>query len=235
MLRGSLIAVVLDALIAVSAGAQDPGHFAAYAALVLTPQGAFAPLPPVSASAARYSLRYGRVKMGDGARNNLAFAARVTGAGRSGSLTAGLLTCNGCWPGVTLGGELDLPLASGEIGSARYSAEVRNAFGFAFSTGERDSRALSASVSVPLSFAAGTGLRIAPFISPGLGYGRLSIARRSESGVRLMAGLGLAIQNVHRSLDATIGMHKVFIAEGDMTFGLAVMWGEFARGGDGGG
>lgn len=221
MLLRTVIAVGLVAIAADSGCAQDPGHYAAYSALTLTPQGAFAPLAPTFRP--EYALRYGRMEWQGFVVNNFAVALRFPGATRSASLTAGILTCHACSPGITVGGDLDMPLASRGRESARFQIELRNALGIALSTGEEDRRAMSASVSVPFSLSAGTELRLTPFFIPGIGFGRLSVADRSEAGIRLMIGLGLALQNAPRTLGATIGMQKILIQDGNAVFGLNVM------------
>lgn len=223
MLRRTLVAVALVATTAAAADAQDVADYAAYFALLVTPQGAFAPLAPASGSGAGLGLRYGRIESGGDALNNFAVTARFAGGPGVGSMTAGILTCGGCDQTISLGAEFDVPLVQGGDETARFGIGLRPAVGFAFTTGSGEGTAMSASIGAPLSLSAGTSFRVTPFVVPGFGFGRMSGGGASESGLRPMIGFGVGLENATRTLGGTIGMQKTILRGGDEVLGLNVV------------
>jgi hypothetical protein len=85
---------------------------------------------------------------------------------------------------------------------------------------------LSITGGLPVALVAGgPTLKIAPFLTPGFGWGRASGGGNSNSGSRLMLGGGLAIQSTTSSLGANFGFQKVFIQNGETMFGINVTFG----------
>jgi hypothetical protein len=103
------------------------------------------------------------------------------------------------------------------------SVGLRPAFGFSKPT-EGDGNALSLGLSLPLGvdLSGTTGPIFTPYLVPGVGFGRISDDEDSESGIRPMLGGGFAISGRQSPLSVHLGFSKVFIDDGDMTFGLGI-------------
>lgn len=203
------------------ASAQDESDFAAYVALNFTPLGAFVPLPP-PANAARGSafvFRYGNLDLGsgsDGSLHNFAIGGDFsTGRGRMG-LTLGGTTCDGCDGNIMAGLDYTATLTQNAV-----SVAIRPALGFSKPL-EGDGTALTFGLSLPVGaeLSGATGPVFTPFIVPGIGFGRISGDDDSESGMRPMLGGGLAISGRQSAFAVHVGFQKVFIDEGEMSFGL---------------
>lgn len=206
--------------------AQDVGDFAAYTALVFTPVGGFVPLPP-AASVARGSafvFRYGNLDVGDGSLHNFSLGGDIaTQRGRLG-LTLGGTTCDGCDGNIMAGVDYTALLSQNVL-----SVALRPAFGFSKPL-EGGGTALSFGVSLPVGAELGeaTGPVFVPYLVPGLGFGLISGNGESESGVRPMLGGGLSIAGRRSNFAVHFGLQKVFIEEGEMTFGLGMSIGRRA-------
>jgi hypothetical protein len=221
----TLVAVALAATPA-RAAAQDFGDIAAYAALILTPAGGLVPLPPPGGPATKsaFLLRYGLIDGEFGSSlNHFAVSGDFgTGRGRLG-LTLGYSACSDdCDNGSVMAGlDYTVSLTQNVI-----SVGLRPALGFSKPT-EGDGNALSAALSLPLGvdFSGTTGPVFTPYLVPGLGFGRVSGGDESESGMRPMLGGGFAISGRQTALSVHLGFQKVFIDEGEMTFGLGLSFG----------
>jgi hypothetical protein len=233
--RAALAAAV--ATLAVSptlARAQSESDLAAYVVLIATPQGGFAPIvtPAMLGQAPaprRLTVRYGRVDLFEDATNNLALTALLPSGSRgSVSLTAGYWNpdCDGCRGHLVLGLGGDARLASGPISSGPDAAQLN--VGFAGEVGfakPEEATFLSATVGMPVTLvASGEGIRIAPFLTPGLGFGYGTGGGFSESGTRPMLGGGIGIHAAN-GLGVNFGFQKVFIEGGRMTIGLNLGFG----------
>lgn len=203
------------------ASAQDESDLAAYVALNFTPLGAFVPLP-APGSAARGSafvFRYGNLDLGsgsDGSLHNFAIGGDFsTGRGRVG-LTLGGTTCDGCDGNIMAGLDYTATLTQNAV-----SVAIRPALGFSKPL-EGDGTALTFGLSLPVGaeLSGATGPVFTPFIVPGIGFGRISGDDDSESGMRPMLGGGLAISGRQSAFAVHVGFQKVFIDEGEMSFGL---------------
>jgi len=102
--------------------------------------------------------------------------------------------------------------------------------GFSPRQGEQ---ALALSAGVPLALAIRNGdTRIIPFITPGIGYGRMGNVDYYDDGVTAsygsiapMLGGGLGLQFGKSGIGATLGFQKVFKSDGGTTqFGLGMTW-----------
>ena len=225
MLRRSLIAIALVATTVAPARAQDLADYVAYTALLFSPQGAFSPLPTFVGSRSGLGIRYGSIGSGDDAIDSFGGSGRFGSGLQTLSLTAGVLTCEGCDAIVSVGGEMDVMLARGGEESARFAVGLRPAIGFAFFTGEGTGRAMAASLGAPISLTAGTTVRVTPFLVPGIGFGRLSGNDASDSGIRPMFGFGLAAQHATGAFGVSFGLQKVMIHNGDSVLGVTVLIG----------
>ena len=206
--------------------AQDLGDIAAYAALSFTPVGGLVPLPP-SASAARGSafvLRYGNLELGDPSLHSFSFGGDLaTAHGRFG-LTVGASTCDGCDGNFMAGVDYSVPLTQNVL-----SVAVRPALGF-MKPLEGGGTAVSLGLSLPVGveLSGATGPVFTPYLVPGLGYGHISNDGDSESGTRPMLGGGIAIAGRQSTFAVHLGFQKVFIEEGETTFGLGMSFGRRA-------
>jgi len=224
-LATSLVALILIAN-PTRAIAQDVGDYTAYAALIFTPVGGLIPLPP-PASAARGSAfvaRYGNLDLGDPSLHNFSFGGDLaTAHGRFG-LTVGGSTCDGCDGNFMAGLDYTAPLTQSVL-----SIAVRPALGYSKPL-EGGGAALSLGISLPVGaeLSGATGPVFIPFLVPGFGYGRIFADGDSESGSRPMLGGGIAIAGRQSTFALHLGFQKVFIEEGETTFGLGMSIGRRA-------
>ena len=224
-LATSLVALILIAN-PTRVNAQDLGDIAAYAALSFTPVGGLVPLPP-SGSAARGSAfvaRYGNLDLGDPSLHSFSFGGDLaTAHGRFG-LTVGGSTCDGCDGNFMAGLAYTAPLTQNVL-----SVALRPALGFTKPL-EGGGTALSLGLSLPVGveLSGATGPVFTPYLVPGFGYGRISDDGDSESGTRPMLGGGIAIAGRQSTFAVHLGFQKVFIDEGETTFGLGMSIGRRA-------
>jgi hypothetical protein len=211
--------------------AQDVSDAVAYVALIATPPGAFAPLVTKTMlgdgrHGTDFVFRYGRGDLGVAETNNLALTWTNGSARGSFGFTVGYWSpdCDDCDGNVLAGLGGDVRLLSGAVGAAPsamvLTVGLSGELGFAK---PEDGMIWSTTFGIPVTLVAGStisGTRIAPFLTPGFGWGRISGDGESESGTRAMLGSGLAIKG--RSIGATFGFQKVFIDEGETTFGVNV-------------
>jgi hypothetical protein len=204
--------------------AQDIGDFAAYVALIYTPMGAFVPLPPPASvtGANSFNLRYGNLDFAESTVHSFAFGGDLAaGRGRLG-LTLGGNTCDDdCDGAVMVGVDYTIPLTQ-----SRALVALRPAFGFSKPLeGDGVAYAFGASLPLGIALSESTGPVFVPYIVPGLGFGRLSEDDDSESGMRPTLGGGLSIAGRQGSFAAHFGFNKVFIDEGQTSFGFGLSFG----------
>jgi hypothetical protein len=240
-------AIVLTSLtslgVAASAQAQGPsvGDIAGYVALSTTPVGAMTPV--VSSAmlgriAKGYSVtgQYGHVS--DDALGFNSFGASISmplsGISLGGSLGFISPSADGSKSNLMLGANAETNLGAWALGAGKnanlFTLSARGDLGWANpddGTGTDNSiTALSFSAGAPLALVLKNGdMTWAPFVTPGLGWGRLSATGASESGTRFMMGAGLGM--THRNgWGVSVGMQKVFIENGKTVFGLNLSYGK---------
>jgi hypothetical protein len=240
-------AIVLTSLtslgVAASAQAQGPSvnDAAAYLALSVTPVGAMTPV--VSSAmlgriAKGYSVtgQYGHVS--DDALGFNSFGASISmplsGISLGGSLGFISPSADGSKSNLMLGANAETNLGAWALGAGKnanlFTLSARGDLGWANpddGTGTDNSiTALSFSAGAPLALVLKNGdMTWAPFVTPGLGWGRLSAQGTSESGTRFMMGAGLGM--THRNgWGVSVGMQKVFIENGKTVFGLNLSYGK---------
>ena len=240
-------AIVLTSLtslgVAASAQAQGPsvGDLAGYVALSTTPVGAMTPV--VSSAmlgriAKGYSItgQYGHLS--DNAAGFNSFGASVSmplsGFSLGGSLGFMSPSAQGSKSNLMLGANAETNLGAWALGEGKnanlFTLSARGDFGWANpedGTGTNNSiTALSLSAGAPFALVLKNGdMTWAPFVTPGLGWGRLSANGTSESGTRFMMGAGLGM--THRNgWGVSVGMQKVFIDQGKTVFGLNLSYGK---------
>lgn len=239
-------AIVLTSLtslgVAASAQAQGPsvGDAAAYVALSTTPVGAMTPIV-TAAMLGRipkgYSIagQYGHLSDNTAGFNSFgaSISMPVSGFSLGGSLGMISPSATGSKSNLMLGANAETNLGAWAIGDGKdanlFTMSARGDFGWANpddGTGTGNSiTALSFSAGVPFALVLKSGdMTFAPFVTPGLGWGRLSANGASESGNRFMMGAGLGVSN-RNGWGASIGMQKVFINQGKNVFGLNVSYG----------
>ena len=240
-------AIVLTSLtslgVAASAQAQGPsvGDIAGYVALSTTPVGAMTPV--VSSAmlgriAKGYSVtgQYGHLSDDVGGFNSFGASVSMPLSGFSlgGSLGFMSPSANGSKSNLMLGANAETNLGAWALGDGKnanlFTLSARGDLGWANpddGTGTNNSiTALSFSAGAPLALVLKNGdMTWAPFVTPGLGWGRLSAQGASESGTRFMMGAGLGM--THRNgWGVSVGMQKVFIENGKTVFGLNLSYGK---------
>jgi hypothetical protein len=230
--------VVLAALGAAPAtvAAQSEHDVAAYFAMIASPIGT---LPPILSNAMLgrpmtspdIAVRYGHLPIGDAAANT--FDARIgfpAGTKVMMGVNAGYesySSCGGC-DGHFIGGvNAEGRLASSMLGTGSDAAllniGLNGEAGFGHESG---STAFSLNAGLPVALVSGTGtLRIAPFLTPGFGWGRISGGGDSVNGTRFLLGGGITFQSLTNNLGVNLGFQKVFIDGGDTMFGVSLIFG----------
>jgi hypothetical protein len=150
---------------------------------------------------------------------------------------------NDCAGDIMIGGSARRTLLTRPLGDApavkgKRAAQSNEQFlvGFEGSAGfspRQGEQALAISAGLPLALAFRNGdLRIVPFITPGLGYGRLGHAlfetddfATSHGSLAPMVGGGIGLEFGRSGLGATLGFQKVFKSDGGTTqLGLGMTW-----------
>jgi len=215
--------------------AQSVDQRVAYAVLVQTPP---AGLPPVLSNAMLdvpmhapdIAVRLGHISM-NGVGVNMFGATFGIPAGRQATIgfTVGYQGCggaSGCSEHPVAGGRVEGRLGSSKLGAgadaASLSAGLNGEIGFAHPSGDSN---VSLSGGVPIALVAGgPTLKIAPFLTPALGWGRQS-SSVSRSAASLMLGGGVTVMSVTTGIAANFGFQKVFIDGGNTMFGINVVFG----------
>ena len=238
-------AIVLTSLATLGVAAQaqqgpSANDVAGYLALGGTPVGAMTPVVT--------SAMYGRIAKGysivgqyghlsDDALGFNSFGASVSmpvsGFSLGGSFGFMSPSAQGAKSNMMLGLNAETNLGAWALGDGKnanlFTMSARGDFGWANpddGTGTNNSvTALSLSAGVPFALVLKTGdMTFAPFVTPGLGWGRLSANSASESGSRFMLGTGIGM--THRNgWGVSVGMQKVFIDQGKTVFGLNLSYG----------
>lgn len=264
-MRRSLALAVLCLLATQSIGAaQSPGDIAAWQALRLTPVGALPPLatPTIEAevqNGASFALRYGYIAgvSGAAATNNVGATAMLPlGMNSTVSLTGGAFmpTCSGCSAGAmfSAGGDIrltEMPFGgTGATDGSRITLSLNGELGYARPRGSDNgsTNVWSGMVGVPIGWVSGDrsrdGMRIVPFITPGLGFGTINNATEivfvngsgpigsqtvntSESGMRFVLGGGLALYNRSSSVAFHVGFQYVSIPNANAQIGVGLVLG----------
>jgi hypothetical protein len=248
LLRRTAAPVLLVTLIAARLSAQvitqsDVNNAAAYAALLLTPPAAVAPIATSTILDERQNgvvlaVRYGYVPTNGAAGfNNLAGTAVLpVSTGATVSLTAGTTIPNcsgnvaGCSPGLMLGAGGDMRIAAlGTAPATRIIVSVNGELGYGK---PRDiDHLFSGSVGLPVSLIfngdPSQGMRIVPFITPAFGFGaeQVNSGQSSASGQRFIIGGGVALTNSTSSIGASLGFQHIVIDNGKTQVGVSITLG----------
>lgn len=222
---------LLFVLVAVpnTAAAQSESAIAGWVSLISTPTGAFAPaLEPYRAESADARTRLGgrlrasRWQFASDDDNTTNFGgALVFRRGRvHTTIEVGFShnkDCDDC--DLTMGGvEVTVPVLTRTTPSAgRFEVGIKPALGYTRGN-DGDGNAIAAAFELPVSWAIPVGetLRLTPFVSPGVGGGRVSGGGDSSSGARMMIAGGLALQSTRTPFAVTFGARRIFVDFGEV-------------------
>jgi hypothetical protein len=218
-------AVLVTALVAVAQPlrSQSVSDLSAHTALLNTPVGALAPMSSAAAPGAAMthtlSLRLGQYSVTG--LDATSFGATLNHAGGmlSHSITAAVRTCEGCDKTLMLGLNARHPVITATTGTRSMGLGVNASAGY----GKADElSAVSLSVGAPISIAIdqASKARLSAFVTPAIGWGRLSITGTNESGTRPMIGAG-AGWTAPAGWGIHVGYQKVMIEDGGGTAGIA--------------
>ncbi len=211
------------------AQAQSANERASYRALHATPIGALAPLAPnVGRQSTAWRAHYGRHDVfGTGSHTFALGADFPAGLRSSFGFTAGWRNIEAgggdhFMVGTHLSGNLmgGIPAGMPDPETARLAIGYNAQLGYARNNGNDF---LAASASMPLSVPVASGqTRFVPFLSPGLGWGRLSPDNAdARSSLRAMLGGGLGLE-VAGGTGIHLGAQRIFVDGGDIQYGLGV-------------
>ncbi len=210
------------------AQAQSANERASYRALHATPIGALAPVAPnLGRQTTAWRAHYGRHDVFGTGTNTFALGADFpAGLQTSFGFTAGWRNIEAgsdhFMVGTHLSGNLmgGMPPGTLEPETARLAIGYKAELGYARNN---DTDLLGAAISVPFSVPVSSGqTRFVPFLSPGLGWGRMSPeGDNARSSVRPMLGGGLGLE-VAGGTGIHLGARRIFVNGGDMQYGLGV-------------
>jgi hypothetical protein len=222
---------------ATRAPAQTTNDAAAYLAIISSPGGA---LPPILSSPMldraltnlSVAIRYGHLSTGGNDLNSIdgrlvipASPTVVVGvnAGYQ-NVSCPRDVCDGH---VIGGANVEDRLANLKLGStvdaARITIGLNAEAGFGLRSGLT---AFSLSGGLPVALVSGPpSVRIAPFITPGIGFGRVSGNGDSVNGTRFLLGGGVMFQSIRTGVGASFGFQKAFIQNGETMFGVSLVLG----------
>jgi len=267
-LARAVVAVAALCAAAAPAAAQSADEQSAYVALLYTPVGGLPPLPPVSDSLARKSGvsllgRLGHTSRDGGALSltTYAFGVEVPHGRMRFGATLGYLTasCGADWQGddecagdIMIGGSVRSMIANRSLGgddapahgkkSSSSGSDGRLIVGFDANVGyspRQGETAIAAAASLPTGLALQSGsVRIMPFLTPGLAYGRLNnIAYAdvdeeptSHGAITFMLGGGVGLQFGTSGVGANLGFQRVMKSQGGATqLGVGMTWNGVTR------
>jgi len=262
LLRGAALALCALGALTQTAFAQSAGEQSAYVALIYTPVAGLPPLPPVDDSLGRktgISLlgRLGHTSRGGGALTLTSYALGVEmprGRMRFGA-TIGYLSAscgfdwddeNDCSGDIMIGGTVRSWLTTRTLGGSEPAQRGKRAapsknegklvVGFDGSVGyspRQGESAMAASASLPTALALQSGsVRIMPFLTPGVAYGRLGNvqfeddeAKTSHGSIVPTIGGGVGLQFGTSGIGANVGFQRVLKGQGGATqLGIGMTW-----------
>lgn len=222
-------------LAAREAPAQSEQDVTAYFALIGTPTGA---LPPVLSNAMLnrpmpsldFRLRYGHASMTGGSLNNFAATLGIPASPKTMfGITAGYesVSCSGCDGHFMAAANVESRLASTLLGTGSDAAQLNlglnGEFGFAHPSG---TTLATLTGGLPISLVTrASGISVAPFLTPGIGWGHARDNTGSEGGTRFVLGGGVTFQSTTSPIAANVGFQKIFIDGGDTVLGVSLVVG----------
>lgn len=206
------------------ATAQSIGDFVAYGALVTTPVGGLPSAPLAGGNSltragvdGRFSYLPG-IGGSPGVSHIAASYARPAGRGLA-SATGGVALCDGCKGNYMLGVDWLAPIAGRE-----WKVGFRPALGIAKSTEDGSGTIWAGALSFPVSWVnpGSTGIRVVPFVEPGIGFGGIAAPGVSESGNRMMVSGGLFITDDTKPVSMIVSARKVILKGSKLVYGIGL-------------
>jgi hypothetical protein len=242
MVSGALTSAITFSL----AGQSAPGDLIGYVSLHHSPIGLLAPVASrsqlgLTETGVSLALRY--AEHGEGNRDNKANAYAATallpvGTHGSVSLTAGGYKeqcpdpeCKNILM-LGAGGELNLSpnLFNAPPGTQRVNLGLSGDIGW--SARQFETTYLTAAVGLPITmtFSDKPGIHLAPWVTPGVGFGRASISGNvpvdhTQTGTRPMLGAGLALYNPASSISIQAGATHVVGRDSKTVLGINLVLG----------
>ena len=257
-----VIAIAALGVAAQVATAQSSDQQSAYVALIYTPVAGLPPLAPVTDSLARKSGisligRLGHTSRGNGALTLTSYALGVEiprGRMRLGA-TLGYMSAscgwewddeNDCAGDIMIGGSARGLITSRPLGESEPPSKGKKEsssgsagrliVGFDGSLGyspRQGESALAAAANLPTGLALQSGsVRIMPFLTPGIAYGRLGSvqfeedeAPTSHGAIVFVVGGGVGLQFGTSGIGANVGFQRVLKGQGGATqLGVGMTW-----------
>ena len=229
------ILCVTTVVAAHEAAAQSEQDLVAFAALLGTPIGA---LPPVLSNAmlnrpmpsVDFRFRYGYTSLTGASFNNFAATLGIPASPKAMvGITAGYesLSCDGCDGHFMGAANVESRLASTIIGSGSDAAQFNIGVNGELGIGHPTATWLATLTGgLPISLVThSSGLSIAPFLTPAVGWGHARSSAASEGGTRFLLGGGVTFQSTNSPLAANVAFQKIFIDGGSTVIGLSVVLG----------
>jgi hypothetical protein len=207
--------------------AQSSDESAGYFALHATPIGALAPVAPnLGRQATAFRGHYGRHDLFGNNTNTFAVGADFpAGLQSSFGFTLGWRNIQDGDDHFMVGSQLAGNLMGGMPPGRIPPEGARLAIGYKAELGygrANDTDLLGAALSVPFSVPVASGqTRITPFISPGLGWGRMSADGDAMSSVRFMVGGGLGLE-MAGGTGLHIGARHIAHNQSEIQYGVGV-------------
>jgi hypothetical protein len=229
-----LLAVLLLPSIPRNASAQDASDIAAYRALTHTPlAGLVAPQGPVITGEPggwAWYLQYGLRSLDDHEYTHTAGAGLElpVGQGRIG-LTAGLHLpdcSSGECPGHFMASVgFAQRLLGAALGRDSSSATLNMATQLELGLGfPRHTTLFAASATLPVALVpTGRGLRLLPYLAPGLGTGLVTENGETEAGLRALVGAGVSAVGFLDGFTLTAGIERVLLRGGNWLVGFSLL------------
>ena len=256
--RAGLVVACALTIAARAASGQSPDQQAAYVALIYTPVAGLPPLPPATDTTGRGGVsllgRLGHTSRDGGALTLTSYGIGVEvphGRMKFGATLAYLsASCGFDWQGsdqcagdIMLGGNVRTLITSRPLNGSEpprrgssAGSDGRLVVGFEGSLGyspRQGESAMGGAASLPTGIALQSGtLRIMPFLTPGVAYGRLGTvaiedeeAPTSHGAITFMIGGGLALQFGSSGIGANVGFQRVLKGYGGATqLGIGMTW-----------
>jgi hypothetical protein len=215
------------------AQAQDVSDLAAFLGLSTTPYGALPAVVSPGMTGAKgqvWDLRYGRFSQDGGATFSAFGLGGNFGVGARGRLgiDVGYQTCDeDCDGSIMAGVDYNINLVQHRLGAAADASSMIIGFRPALGYGKPEditSMSLTAEFPISMTFKVGTRTHMVPFLSPALGWGRISADDESESGTKTVLGGGLGFTNVVGNIGVNLGFRKIFVEDAPTQWGLGMSW-----------
>ena len=233
-MRLVLLAILLSAAMSRAVSAQDPSDLAAYRALTQTPLAGLmaANGPAVTGEPAGWGwhVQYGLRSLDDHEYIHTAGAGIELPVGRARiGFTAGayLPACSdGDCPGHFMASagvaERIVGIALGrDSSSATLNIATQLELGLGFPSG---ATLFAASATIPMALVpTGQGLRLLPYLAPGLGSGLVSENGETEAGLRGQIGTGVSAVGLIKGFTLTAGIERVLLRDGNWLVGLSLL------------